>query len=146
MGARRTDAHGVASASEKTDFSDSTIRARDTTPCSPEILRGQPNTPESTKPGGDALSLLYAFRGTTVLYHSKREDVGGNHQEEHPGARIRSFCSRHYTRARASLDVMGDTSSESWQRIGVREYSEKRVFGALTGFLSSEAVSYPRIE
>lgn len=146
MGARRTDAHGVASASEKTDFSDSTIRARDTTPCSPEILRGQPNTPESTKPGGDALPLLYAFRGTTVLYHSKREDVGGNHQEEHPGARIRSFRSRHYTRARASLDVMGDTSSESRQRIGVREYSEKRVFGALTGFLSSEAVSYPRIE
>lgn len=44
------------------------------------------------------------------------------------------------------LDVMGDTSSESWQRIGVREYSEKRVFEALTGFLSSEAVSYPRIE
>lgn len=41
---------------------------------------------------------------------------------------------------------MGDTSPESWQRIGVREYSEKRVFGALTGFLSSEAVSYPRKE
>lgn len=146
MGARRTDAHGVASASEKTDFSDSTIRARDTTPCSPEILRGQPNTPESTKPGGDALSLLYAFRGTTVLYHSKREDVGGSHQEEHQGEDIRSFRSRYVTRARASLDVMGDTSPESRQRIGVREYSEKRVFGALTGFLSSEAVSYPRIE
>lgn len=146
MGARRTDAHGVASASEKTDFSDSTIRARDTTPCSPEILRGQPNTPESTKQGGEALPVLYAFRGTTVLYHSKREDVGGSHQEEHQGEDIRSFRSRHYTRARASLDVMGDTSPESWQRIGVREYSEKRVFGALTGFLSSEAVSYPRIE
>lgn len=146
MGARRTDAHGVASASEKTDFSDSTIRARDTTPCSPEILRGQPNTPESTKQGGEALPVLYAFRGTTVLYHSKREDVGGSHQEEHQGEDIRSFRSRYVTRARASLDVMGDTSSESWQRIGVREYSEKRVFGALTGFLPSEAVSYPRIE
>lgn len=106
MGARRTDAHGVASASEKTDFSDSTIRARDTTPCSPEILRGQPNTPESTKQGGEALPVLYAFRGTTVLYHSKREDVGGSHQEEHQGEDIRSFCSRYYTRAKASPDVM----------------------------------------
>lgn len=102
MGARRTDAHGVASASEKTDFSDSTIRARDTTPCSPEILRGQPNTPESTKQGGEALPVLYAFRGTTVLYHSKREDVGGSHQEEHQGEDIRSFRSRNITRARAS--------------------------------------------
>lgn len=103
MEARRTDAHGVASASEKTDFSDSThIRARDTAPCSPEILRGQPNTPESTKQGGEALPVLYAFRGTTVLYHSKREDVGGNHQEEHQGEDIRSFRSRNITRARAS--------------------------------------------
>lgn len=85
MGARRTDAHGVASASEKTDFSDSTIRARDTTPCSPEILRGQPNTPESTKQGGEALPVLYAFRGTTVLYHSKREDVGGEPSGGAPG-------------------------------------------------------------
>lgn len=101
-GGSRADAHGVASAARKTDFSDSAIHARDTAPCSPEILRGQPNTPESTKQGGGGSPRPVCFQGTTVLYHSKREDVGGNHQEEHQGARIRSFRSRHYTRARAS--------------------------------------------